>query len=68
MNKEVDNRILRYKPCSKALVTYLGRYFKLNIGSSMGKRSLSNVVDWHRDYNRQMRGCSAGSPKTMGIS
>lgn len=68
MNKEAENRILRYKLCSKVLVTYLGRYLKLNIGGSTGKRSLSIVVDWHRDCNRQIRGCSAGSPKTTGIS
>jgi hypothetical protein len=68
MKKEAENRILRCKLCSKALVTYLGRYLKLNIGGSKGKRSLSIVVDWHRDYNRQMRGCSAGRPKTTGIS
>jgi len=67
MNEEVNNRVLRCRPCKKALVTYLGRHLKLNIGGSVGKLSLSTVVDRHRDYHRQMRGCSVGSPKTTGI-
>jgi hypothetical protein len=56
MNEEVDNRALRCGPCNKALATYLGRYLKLNIGGSMGKRSVSIVVDWHRNYRRQNTG------------